>query len=1281
MRDVSTARRAAHWAHLLLTARSLGLALLAGLALGLPATTAQARPIALDRSDAPGAKRATTSTAQLRATLAASMRGGPRAAVRRSPSASSALTIGQARLLTGSVELPSESAAKAVERAARSSTTIGKRQSTALVVVRAGAAVGLIRLQVKGRDRAIRATADQYAALLKARLVVAQRTVADRLADDGESTKAEALALFQLAYGGMPGAKVPAGRRGTLSSATVASSRVLRILDQLTPAQRRAFTRATDSPSPAAAAARAPADPRARRLALTPDPVNEALAASYVATYASGSFLGRALPFPVKVFRTDFSINALADAWPVNAAGSLEKTAPASCRVRLDPSFYAKPVSAQQYVIAHEVFHCFEFSMTENWGTKSRDWVIEGMADWAASQVTNDTTGEGSGSYLVYLGTPETRLFSRGYSASGFWGHLNERLGSLWPRVVGILRTVGEPETYDYAGGSSDAARLTAASRLLREPAAGSAWITAQPYLLSPAEAPTPRAVSSANAAAIAVGAYANKLIDLRPSATHPVLELQRGRGNLRVTDGGLGEWVDPAKTFICFGATCQCAEGETSSLPAPLPNATRLTAALAGEKTGGRLFVIRHRLKEYCRKDGGPKSPPKTGGATGAGGSNGDPHLSSHDGLRFDFQAAGEFVLTRAGDDLEIQARQEPWKLGTTVIRSVTINTQFAVRIGSGRATFSPGSGQPSVRVGGGASQVLAAGGSLTVGAGRITSDGEQLTATWPDGSQAVVWPVGAWGLAISIQLAAGRAGQARGLLGDFDNNALDDLQTRGGKSVAFKAEQALWPGLNRVRFADPTDPGFADRLYDTFGDSWRISQRESLLDYAKGQSTKTFTDQSIPRKLVEADDLSDGKRQQAEATCRAAGVTAPAALEDCILDVALTGQAAFAESAAREEALVATTWTRLAAGAARSGPVSLARTGDGTLHLVWPERDAGGKRSVVAGGIGADGRERAPVAVAPFDTTPYAFTAPDGGLRIVGSVLDSGPPVTEGIAQFGSAAPFASWSSLPMIVSPGAYVGEPSATYVGSTLLTVSPLAGNGRLYTGTGTGSGGGELLNGALAADCYAQKPAIASSGGETYAAWWQWDCPQTGLFVASVDPATGKLGAPTPVPQSTWTLGSGAAISWDAPGLDRLSLAARPGGGLFLAYARQEGDTWTALLWRIGSAAPQVIASGLRERPDSLQVSAEPTTGVLWVAWETQDASFGKGRLAVRRTTPAGDAWAGAARQIAFPSDGDERASSVHPWDVLARDGALDVIAGYTASGDYPGALWRTSLAP
>lgn len=1254
------------------TARHLRplLALLLGFAAFVP--VASARPVALDRADVPGAARATGTPAQLRSALVGAMRGGPRAAARRSPAAASAFTIGSTRLLSGSVEFASEATARAAERAARRRTTIGARQSVALVAVRAGSAVGLIRLQAKGRDRTIRAAADQYAALLRARLLDGQRTVADRLADDGNPTKAEALALFQIAYGGMPGAKVPAGRRGTLTSATVAASRVLRLLPQLSPAQRAAFTRATDTQGAT------PARATARRLALTPDPANETLAAGYVATYASGAFLGRPLPFPVRVFRTNFSISALADAWPVNAAGKLEQDNPAYCRVRLDPSFFTRPASAQQFALAHEVFHCFEFSITTNWGAKSRDWVIEGMADWAASQIVTDTTGFGSGSFEAYLGTPTMSLFGRAYSGSGFWGHVHERVGNLWPKVVAVLRTAGEPQTYDAAGGSDDAARLTAASRMLREPAAGSAWTTAQPFLLTNAQAPTPHAVSAAATATISVGAFANKLIDFTPSAARPVVELRRTKGNVRLTDGGLGEWVDPAKTFVCFGAACECPAGEISSLPSPLPSVSRLTAALAGEKAGGQLVVVRHRLKEFCRKD---KTPPKTGGPTGSGGSNGDPHLTSHDGLKFDFQAAGEFVLAKAGTDLEIQARQEPWKFGKTVIRSITINTQFGLRIGSGRVTFSPTSGLPAIRVGGGAPQTLAAGSSVAVGNGSVANDGDQLTASWADGSQARIWPVGSWGLAISVELANARAGQVRGLLGDFDNNGLDDLQTRGGKSVPFTAEQAPWPGLNRVRIANPTDPKFADRLYDTFGDSWRISQKESLLDYAKGESTKTFTDQSIPRKLVEAEDLSDGKRQQAEATCRAAGVTAPAALEDCILDVALTGQAAFAASAAKEEALVSTTWTRLAAGGTRYGPVSLARTGDGTLHLVWEDRSAAGTRSIVAGAIAPDGSERAPVTIAPFDTTPYAFTAPDGGLRVVGAVIDTGPPVTEGIVQFGAAPPYASWSALPMVVSPGAYVGEPSAAFVGGTLLTVSPLAGNGKLYKDTGTGSGGGELLNGALSADCYAQKPALASSGGDTYAAWWQWDCPQTGLYVAAVDPATGKLGAPTEVPQSTWTTGSGTVTSWDAPGLDRLSFAARPGGGLYLAYARQDGDAWTALLWRVGSGAPQVIASGLRERPDALQVSAEPTTGALWVAYETQDASFGKGRLAVRRTTTAGDAWAGAARQIAFPTDGDQRASSVHPWDVLARDGGLDVIAGYTASSEYPGALWRTTLTP
>jgi len=56
-----------------------------------------------------------------------------------------------------------------------------------------------------------------------------------------------------------------------------------------------------------------------------------------------------------------------------------------------------------------------------------------------------------------------------------------------------------------------------------------------------------------------------------------------------------------------------------------------------------------------------------------GCGETNGDPHLLTFDKLRYDFQAAGEFVVTRnKKGDFEVQSRQQPWADS----RYVSINT-----------------------------------------------------------------------------------------------------------------------------------------------------------------------------------------------------------------------------------------------------------------------------------------------------------------------------------------------------------------------------------------------------------------------------------------------------------------------------------------------------------------------------------------------------------------------------------------------------------------------------
>jgi hypothetical protein len=290
------------------------------------------------------------------------------------------------------------------------------------------------------------------------------------------------------------------------------------------------------------------------------------------------------------------------------------------------------------------------------------------------------------------------------------------------------------------------------------------------------------------------------------------------------------------------------------------------LTGCTRGGNTGGITGAA-----GMLGAGGGTSSPVNTGARPGS--SVGDPHVMTLDGLKYDFQAVGEFILLEDIDDprFVIQIRQAPF-LG---FATVSVNTAVAASVAGDRVAFYAGS-DPRID---GIPRGIVGSTRLPHGGG-ISNDDGTYTLTWPTGEELVVTTT--WKMLVNVDYrpSTRMRRRVRGLLGTHDGEPHNDLTTRSGTTLEVPSR--------------PKD------IYRVFGQSFRIENVESLFDYSPGEATATFSDPSFPPLNLAPPPRTEVSK--AWDVCRTAGVAGLDALEACAADVAITGNDGFAKAAGKK-------------------------------------------------------------------------------------------------------------------------------------------------------------------------------------------------------------------------------------------------------------------------------------------------------------------------------------------------------------------------------------------
>lgn len=293
-----------------------------------------------------------------------------------------------------------------------------------------------------------------------------------------------------------------------------------------------------------------------------------------------------------------------------------------------------------------------------------------------------------------------------------------------------------------------------------------------------------------------------------------------------------------------------------------------RLVAEFSSNKNGGRVAA------------GGCSS-------RSASGTQGDPMIVGLDGAKQLLHPAGEFwAIHSKNDEFAVQVRFEPVVNAATANQTgASTTTSIAVRTGKDVVSITV---KPlTVHINGQEIKADFTGTQLLQERAYMTRPGANqymIATTWGDLIEVRSNPT--FNLSWYVRtLSSKRKNQVEGLLGQFNDNPDDDFQDKSG--------QIFRPPLTTTNRAD---------WYTKFCGDWRIKQAESMLVYAAGKNTDTYTIADYPVKLkhVSMFDFDLAARNKAEQTCRRAGIIHESDLSDCMLDVLITGRDEMADQMA---------------------------------------------------------------------------------------------------------------------------------------------------------------------------------------------------------------------------------------------------------------------------------------------------------------------------------------------------------------------------------------------